>query len=66
MINYISDIYEEIGRKVYEKHIREENISIKIMILYDYFSIYFIKISIIMNFNSSKSKNFAQKSLCFF
>ena len=25
----INDIYEEIGRKVYEKHIREENISIK-------------------------------------
>lgn len=25
----IEDIYEEIGRKVYEKHIREENIDIK-------------------------------------
>lgn len=25
----ISDIYEEIGKKVYEKHIREENINIK-------------------------------------
>lgn len=25
----VNDIYEEIGRKVYEKHIREENISIK-------------------------------------
>lgn len=25
----ISDLYEEIGRKVYEKHVREENISIK-------------------------------------
>ncbi|MGN1301187.1 MAG: hypothetical protein ACI4U9_01475, partial [Clostridia bacterium] len=27
--NKISDIYEEIGKKVYEKHVREENISIK-------------------------------------
>ncbi len=26
----IEDIYEEIGKKVYEKHIREENINIKI------------------------------------
>ena len=25
----ISDLYEEIGKKVYEKHIREENINIK-------------------------------------
>jgi len=25
----INDIYEEIGKKVYEKHVREENISIK-------------------------------------
>ena len=25
----VSDIYEEIGRKVYEKHVREEDISIK-------------------------------------
>ena len=25
----IEDIYEEIGKKVYEKHIREENINIK-------------------------------------
>ena len=25
----IEDIYEEIGKKVYEKHIREENIDIK-------------------------------------
>lgn len=25
----VNDIYEEIGRKVYEKHMREENISIK-------------------------------------
>lgn len=25
----ISEIYEEIGKKVYEKHIREENINIK-------------------------------------
>lgn len=25
----VNDIYEEIGRKVYEKHTREENISIK-------------------------------------
>ena len=27
--NKISDLYEEIGKKVYEKHVREENISIK-------------------------------------
>lgn len=27
--NKITDIYEEIGKKVYEKHTREENISIK-------------------------------------
>ena len=27
--NKIEDIYEEIGKKVYEKHVREENISIK-------------------------------------
>lgn len=27
--NKISDIYEEIGKKVYEKHVREENITIK-------------------------------------
>lgn len=27
--NKITDIYEEIGKKVYEKHVREENISIK-------------------------------------
>ena len=27
--NKISNLYEEIGRKVYEKHIREENINIK-------------------------------------
>ncbi len=27
--NKISDIYEEIGKKVYEKHVREEDISIK-------------------------------------
>ncbi len=27
--NQINDIYEEIGKKVYEKHIREEEISIK-------------------------------------
>lgn len=26
----ITDIYEEIGKKVYEKHIREENIDIKV------------------------------------
>ena len=26
----IEDIYEEIGKKVYEKHIREENIDIKV------------------------------------
>lgn len=26
----IEDIYEEIGKKVYEKHVREENIDIKI------------------------------------
>ena len=25
----ITDIYEEIGKKVYEKHVREENIDIK-------------------------------------
>lgn len=25
----ISDLYEEIGKKVYEKHVREENIDIK-------------------------------------
>lgn len=25
----VNDIYEEIGKKVYEKHVREENISIK-------------------------------------
>lgn len=25
----ISDLYEEIGKKVYEKHVREENINIK-------------------------------------
>ena len=25
----INDIYEEIGKKVYEKHVREENIDIK-------------------------------------
>lgn len=25
----VSDIYEEIGRKVYEKHVREENIDIR-------------------------------------
>lgn len=27
--NKISDLYEEIGKKIYEKHVREENISIK-------------------------------------
>lgn len=27
--NKIENIYEEIGKKVYEKHVREENISIK-------------------------------------
>ena len=27
--NKIEDIYEEIGKKVYEKHVREENINIK-------------------------------------
>lgn len=27
--NKIADLYEEIGKKVYEKHTREENISIK-------------------------------------
>lgn len=27
--NKISDLYEEIGKKVYEKHVREENITIK-------------------------------------
>ena len=27
--NKISDLYEEIGKKVYEKHVREENIDIK-------------------------------------
>ena len=27
--NKISDLYEEIGKKVYEKHVREENINIK-------------------------------------
>lgn len=27
--NKILDVYEEIGKKVYEKHIREENINIK-------------------------------------
>ena len=27
--NKISDIYEEIGKKVYEKHVREENFNIK-------------------------------------
>lgn len=27
--NKISDVYEEIGKKVYEKHLREENLSIK-------------------------------------
>ena len=27
--NKIEDIYEQIGKKVYEKHVREENISIK-------------------------------------
>ena len=27
--NKITDIYEEIGKKVYEKHVREENISIE-------------------------------------
>ena len=27
--NKISDFYEEIGKKVYEKHVREENINIK-------------------------------------
>lgn len=27
--NKITNIYEEIGKKVYEKHVREENISIK-------------------------------------
>lgn len=27
--NKITDLYEEIGKKVYEKHTREENISIK-------------------------------------
>ena len=25
----VTDIYEEIGKKVYEKHVREENIDIK-------------------------------------
>lgn len=25
----ISDLYEEIGKKVYEKHVREENINVK-------------------------------------
>ena len=25
----INDLYKEIGRKVYEKHVREENIDIK-------------------------------------
>jgi len=27
--NKILDVYEEIGKKVYEKHVREENINIK-------------------------------------